>query len=145
MVNMLAGVIYGGISEIEVFWVLLATFGFAFSLYNVRDAWNEIRALDKAGVRNGRRLIAKTQRFQDGARAICHLIFLGIGLISWTLNDAPLESLPLNIVIATILIRWGLITAAGVLVAQSYASYHLRRAILEQERHFLELSSSIEE
>lgn len=146
--TLLAGQIYKGISEIEVFWVALAVFGLAFSLFNVKEAWKDVRALDLVGIKNGRRIIAKTQRFQDGCRAICHAIFLAIGIGSWTLMDTPFDNQPWNVILITVLIRWGLIAAAGILVAQSYASFHLRRTILQQEKYDMsvaELTAKIEE
>jgi hypothetical protein len=97
MVNVLAATIYKGISEIEVFWVLLALFGLIFSLFNFLEARKDVQALDRAKITNGRRLIATTARFQDGGRSLVHLIFLGIGLGSWTLTDMPLSDLPTNV------------------------------------------------
>lgn len=137
IVNMVAGQVYAGISEIEVFWVILAVFGLAFSVYNSKEAHKDVKKLDEVGIENGRRMIAVTQRFQDGCRALVHLIFLAIGLASWTLVDTPLENQPWNVVLITVLIRWGLITSAGILVAQSYASFHLRRSIIAQEKYAL--------
>jgi hypothetical protein len=140
MVNVLAATIYKGISEIEVFWVLLALFGLIFSLFNFLEARKDVQALDRAKITNGRRLIATTARFQDGGRSLVHLIFLGIGLGSWTLTDMPLSDLPTNVLIITILIRWGLIFAAAILVVQSFASFRLRRNILAQEQYDLNSS-----
>jgi hypothetical protein len=143
MPNVIAATIYGNASEIEIFWVILAAIGLIFAAYNLREAHKDMKALDREGITNGRRTIAKAARYQDGCRAVVHAVFLAIGLSSAIfLPDMDLDKLPTNILVVTILVRWGLILSAGILVSQSYVSYALRRTII---RDGVMLRSKIEE
>lgn len=126
---------YGTISDIEIIWIALALFGLFYSTRNALEANKDCKTLKRAGVRNGRRKIALTVRFQDAARAAIHSIFATIGFLAALLPDPPNQlNLPWKQQVVSVLIRWGLIFGSAILVAQSFASNRLRKELLERER-----------
>lgn len=135
--NVIIGASYGNVSDIEIIWVLLAGFGVLFSSFNFKESNKDIKALRGAGIENGRLILAKGARFQDGCRAIVHSIFLAIGVSVLFLPESDLAGQSLPVVMITLLVRWGLIIGAAILVLQTFISYRIRRDIIREERHSL--------
>lgn len=125
---------YGTIGDIEIAWVLIAACGFGFALHNYIDAAKDCRALTIQGIYNGRMLLARAQKWQDGIRMCIHSIFMIIGMLAMFIPD--------NMVVDTsepafwigIAVRWGLLIGAALLVAQSTIARLVRFRVMELAR-----------
>lgn len=126
---------YGSVSDIEIFWVVLVFCGLLFSLYNVKEARADQKALKEAGVANGRGKIAQFAVRSEMARTAIQLIFLTIGILAMFLAETP-DSLdqPWHLTAIGFAFRWGLITAAALITLKSYWSWRLRAILREQFR-----------
>lgn len=122
------GAEYGTVSDIEIVWVLLACIGILFSSYNVFCAWGDLRWFLKLKLPpNGRRDIAISTVIVESARLVILSIFLAIGIVSMTIPDVDPKVLPTNLVVAGILIRWGLIGSSCLMIVQSIVNANVRR------------------
>lgn len=118
---------YGSISDIEILWTLIALFGLGFSVYSVREAAADSGALRRSGEKNGRLILARTTLRSEVARMIIQLIFLMIGLAAMTIQEPPAQiERPLNIVLASFLIQWGLILSSLIVSLKSFWAYQAR-------------------
>lgn len=122
---------YGTVSDIEIVWTLIALFGASFALYNWREASADLRALKVAGTKNGRLLLASTNRVMESIRVVVQTIFLTIGLLAMTIPDRPDARLDNRIEITAFLIRWGIITASGLIAFKSFLAFRLRNELKE--------------
>lgn len=125
---------YGTIADIEIVWTLIAASGLVFSLFNLREAWQDRRALKEAKIGNGRSMIATHAVRNEAARGFIQFIFLTIGLLTMTYAD-PMNSLvdqPWNIIAISFVFKWGLITSAILIALKSYWSFQLRRKLRER-------------
>lgn len=120
---------YGPVGDIEILWTLIALFGIGFSIYNVREAFKDVKSLHTHNIRNGRAYIARSFRMSEVTRLIMQLIFLTIGVISMTIYNIPRQDLPLKLQIFSFIFTWGLITAATMTALQSYLAFRIRQYI----------------
>lgn len=118
---------YGTISDIELVWTLIASIGAFYSLWNLREAIVDLRALGKIG--NGRRLVAWTTLQSEIARLLVQLIFIAIGIGAMLLPDASQRDLPTRYVLYGALIRWGLIVASLLILYKSYLAHRVRKTL----------------
>lgn len=127
---MIFGANHGSASDIEIMWTLIALFGICFSIYNIREAFQDVKAIEENRVGNGRRIIARSSRLAEATRLIKQLIFFTIGVIAMTLPPTPSTvHLSLRIEIFQNVITWGLIVAAILTSYQSYLTLRVRRQI----------------
>jgi hypothetical protein len=125
---------YGSISDIEIVWTLIAIFGGAFSIHNLKESITDRKVLKTAGIENGRMLLANVQVKAESCRLIIQTIFLGIGLSAMTFKDSPDQvDLPLRLVLFSFFIQWGLIVAALLIAYKSYLGWRVRQDFLQQD------------
>jgi hypothetical protein len=126
---------YGTVSDIEILWLVVASIGALFAGWNALDAHKDCKALDLANIHNGRRLVARATRAQDALRFCVHLIFVSIGIMACILSDPPdrLEQ-PWQNVVIQVLVTWGLITAAVILMIGTAIGRYSRYELLREER-----------
>jgi hypothetical protein len=132
---MLLGAAYGTVSDIEVLWTLIAAVGLSFSIFNVREAVLDRKALILRGVANGRKMLAQTNYLSEIARLVKQSIFLIIGIAVMFVAEQP-DSLdqPWYLVVLGIAIRWGLIVASLLTALQSFLGFRARRILQAGER-----------
>lgn len=124
---------YGTISDIEIMFGLIALFGLIFSLYNVREAQEDIGYLRERNIGNGRMKIAVFARRAEIARATIQSIFVMLAIMAMLFPDQPsLPNEPLKLVIYRFLFVWGLMISAALLSLKSYWNWHLRRELLDE-------------
>lgn len=127
---MLLAAAFGTLSDIEALWIVIAVTSAIVTGFNLWDALLDRRALLAANIRNGRRIVSNVTIFTESTRIIIHLIFLSIGLLVAFLPEPPAEvDLPIEQDIARILLRWGLITASLILMAQSITLRWMRKKL----------------
>lgn len=122
---------YGSVEDIEVLWSIIAIVGACFSVYNIREAYRDLRALSYEAARNGRGKFGRLLLKNEIARLIIQLIFLTIGILAMTVTSGGTPpGTPLNLIILGIIFRWGLITASLLVSLISFWAYQTRREIL---------------
>ena len=126
---------YGTVGDIEILWVLIATFGLGFALWNYRDAVKDYRALKSIEAINGRMLLARAQKWQDGIRAMIHCIFILIGALAMFIPDSSVVDTSSPAFWIGIAVRWGLIFGAILLVVQSVIARVVRSKVMDIARH----------
>jgi hypothetical protein len=123
---------YGTVADIEIAWTLIAVFGAALSVTNVRDALADLRATGHLRALNGRRTIAVTGLKVEIARLSIQLIFTLIGLLAMLVDDPPpVTMLPWELAVLGIVFRWGLILSAVLVLYQSIENRRLRQILRE--------------
>lgn len=120
---------YGNVSDIEIMWTLLAAIGIVFGLYNLRDALGDLSALNTAGIRNGRRLIAQFAIRQEILRLTMQSIYFGIGILAFTIPDPPPRPLTTKVAVIGFLITWGLVTSSAIVLFKSIDGYVTRKRL----------------
>lgn len=122
---------YGTISDIEILWTLIAGSGLIFSLYNIREALRDRRAIVESNIGNGRKKIAGHALRNEAARALIQVIFLVIGILTMTYADPATinPDQPWNLTLISIVFRWGLIFSAILISLKSFWSFQLRREL----------------
>lgn len=155
---------YGSVEDIEIGWTLIAFVGICYSVLNVGEAWKDVKAMYPLRERNGwfgrlherwcalsryspgkngRLLIARAQFRVETARLLIQVIFFAAGITSMILpgvSDAT--DLPTRLLVAGIVIRWGLILASLLVTYQSIENRRLR---VELRQHFSVLPKTKEE
>ncbi len=126
---------YGTVGDIEILWVLIATFGLGFALWNYRDAVKDCRALKEIETINGRMLLARAQKWQDGIRAIIHCIFILIGALAMMIPETGSTDTSSPAFWIGVSVRWGLIFGAILLVVQSVIARVVRSKVIDLARH----------
>lgn len=116
---------YGNVADIEILWTVLAAVGAGFSIFNVRGAYCDWRAIPDAD-KNGRRRVATTQIRVEIYRLIIQTIFFAIGVGAFLLPNAEGMNLPLRYEIFGALFRWGLISSSLLVLCQSVENYLVR-------------------
>lgn len=132
MINLLLAH-YGTVEDIEILFTVLATIGAGFSLFSTIEAIKDYGAISRAGISNGRRLLAWTSVHNEVARFIIQLIFVTLGILAMLLPGAHDVALPTLQVVFGAVFRWGLITSSALLMYKSILS-HIVRQHLRQER-----------
>jgi hypothetical protein len=122
---------YGSVEDIEILWTLIAALGLSFSLYNLREAHKDKVAVEEAKIVNGRAKIAMAVFYSEITRAVKQAVFAVIGILAATLPASPsISGLPWKVVVASIIIKWGLILASALTAYQSYIAFQLRKDLL---------------
>lgn len=134
---MIVGAQYGSVGDIEIAWVLIASCGFFFALWNYIDAIKDCRALKTLGAVNGRMLLARAQKWQDGLRMGIHSIFILIGVLAMTIPDTSVVNYGSTAFWIGVAVRWGLLIAAVMLVVQSAIARIVRYRVMDIARHDL--------
>lgn len=130
---LIIGAQYGAIADIEVVWTAIAAVGLIFSIYNWRDAEADYKALGVLA--NGRRAIAVLSIKMEITRTIIQGLFLAIGISAMFVPDAPDQlHRPTNVLILSVLFRWGLVISAILIMYQSIANYHVRKKLIESDK-----------
>lgn len=128
---MLASTYFNGyVSDIEILWVLIALAGLIFSLFNLRESIIDIRELRVRRITNGRKKIAITGFKAEIGRVIIQFIFILIGVMAMTFQDAPQSHEPFKIALFRFIFQWGLIVSSIILSLKSYWNYILRKDLL---------------
>lgn len=121
---------YGPVADIEIVWTVVAFVGLIYSILNVRDAQIDLEVLESAGVKNGRRTLARYQLEAEVLRSIMQTIFLSIGIAAMSLPAAPDSlDLPTTQLVIQVLITYGLIVSSVLLSIKSYLGYRVRRIL----------------
>lgn len=136
---------YGTVGDIEIAWVFIATFGLGFALWNYRDAVIDCRALKNIGAYNGRMLLARAQKWQDGIRAVIHCIFILIGALAMFIPDNQISDISEPAFWISIAVRWGLLIGALLLVVQSVIARIVRFRVMDIARHDIATKSAHEQ
>lgn len=120
---------YGTVGDIEILWTLIALIGVLFSLYNVKNARTDVKAV-KGLPANGRGLIAKAQLAVESIRIGVQAFFLSIGIYVMFLPQPPTDVQPLHITIFQSLFTWGMILSSVGLTVQSIVNSYVRRRLI---------------
>jgi hypothetical protein len=123
----LLGAAYGSVSDIEIFWTLMALAGGVLSGYNLKESWEDMRVLRAHNIEDGRWLIARYSFRAELARLIIQSINFTIGVFAMTFPEPPPTTEPLKTTIFRFLFTWGFITSASLLALKSYWNFSLRR------------------
>lgn len=62
-------------------WIALTTTGAIVSIFNLRDAWIDMRILQERRLVNGRTLIAKVSLVNEVTRLVAHVLLLIAGIL----------------------------------------------------------------
>lgn len=130
---MILGYHYGTVEDIELVWSFIALIGLVFSVFNLRDSLGDLRFLKRAGVKNGRLSVAKSNLYTELSRTIIQSIFLTIGIMALFLPAPPASSLPPLQLAIQVAFRWGLVISASLLALNTYLSHNLRKHLTEGE------------
>jgi len=79
--------------------VVFSALGLVLSSYLTRDSWLDLRALNTAGLQNGKRLAASSRLWREFLRATVHLVYLAIGI--------PLLGRDIELPIVVVALMWG--------------------------------------
>ena len=121
---------YGSVSDIEIVWTAVALIGGAFSIYNVRDAIKDVRALP-TNVQNGRRIVAWASLRVEMARLTIQTIFAVIGFLAMLVPEVPDSTeLPTAQAVAGAAFRMGLLLSGALLAYQSMENRRMRTLLL---------------
>lgn len=152
---------YWTISDIEIFWVIIALVGCVYSVSNVRAALMDVRRLYDAPPYsghwtwwqlfyanlgwgrplpinpdgNGRFPIAWAQARVETARLLIQVIFITVGIAAMTVPDIETSLLPTKYVIVGALSRWGFIAASLLVTYQSVVNRRVRKHVLAYAHH----------
>lgn len=137
MVNIIASHLHldGYVSNIEFLWTIVAVIGAGFAAFNIKEAFDDNKAIDLANVGNGRALIARSSLRGEITRFIVQALHVMIGILAMTIKEDPIRShqnldLPWNIEAAQFLVPWGLVLVGVLLSLQSYWVFQVRRKLL---------------
>lgn len=130
---------YGTVGDIEILFTVLALVGVVFSLINTIEAIRDWGAVRRAGIGNGRRMLAWTSALAEGIRLIIQSIFATLGILAMFIPEPPPQlHQPLLLVVFGAVFRWGLILSSALLMVKSVMGHitrqHLRHERLERER-----------
>lgn len=120
---------YGSVSDIELVWTIISVVGLGFGAFNLKDALGDLKALNMAGIKNGRRIIAKFAIRQEILRMTMQAIFACIGILAMFLPEPPSEPLTTKEAFVGFLIRWGLIVSATIVLTKSIDGYITRHRL----------------
>ena len=136
---MILGAAYGSVSDIEIFWTLIATLGLCFSFYTIREASGDWLTIRDSGIGNGRKLLARSTLLSEWGRAVVQSIFLVIGVLAMFTPEAPNASEgPWYVVAIRVLITWGLISSSILISGNTALSFYTRRQLQRIVREGLE-------
>lgn len=126
---------YGTVGDIEILFTGVALVGFLFSALNIKDAVDDVQALTRAGLVNGRMPIAQTAVRVEFARLTIQAVFILIGALAMTIPESVDElDRPWNVVALGITFRWGLILAGALVMFQAIENRRLRQYLRSLER-----------
>jgi len=122
----------GYVSDIEILWTLIALGGLVFSIYNIREAFNDVAALKLRKIKNGRMKIAMVGLKAELGRAIIQTIFLAVGILAMNFQDPPVQiHEPFKVALFRFVFQWGFILSGLILALKSYWNFQLRRDLME--------------
>lgn len=126
MLSLLAAA-YGSVSDVELIWTLVALIGAGFSIYNLREAYKDFKALGIVDRKNGRGVIARSTLKSESARLAIQTIFATIGILAMFVPESSFPpGTSFQIIAIGFAIRWGIILSSILLSLKSYWSYQVR-------------------
>jgi hypothetical protein len=131
----MVGAGYGPISDIEILWTAIASFGFGFAVMSGLAAIQDFKFLQRAEIFNGRRSIAKLGIFNELGRAYIQAVFVMVGIYAATNPEPPPDLLDTNDKILQAFVRWGFVTAAAMTAAKSFATWQVLRKLRKEAGH----------
>lgn len=122
---------YGNISDFEIMFLIIAVFGFAFSLLNLRGISKDARYLKGLGrTQNGLWLLTKAAWFNEAGRSFLQLVFIYIAILSMRMPDPPSQVLQLDRVLSAVA-RWAFLIAAAWVMAKTCYTWYVRLRLQE--------------
>lgn len=119
---------HGTVSDIEIVWVVLALVGVVFTLLNLGEAKSDLKWVNRAGISNGRRVLAQTGLWMEVCRFVIQAIFCVIGVLAMLVHDAP-SSIPAAQEAIRVAITWGLIISSALLTFKTYLARRVRKEL----------------
>jgi hypothetical protein len=135
LVGLLAAT-YGTVSDIEIIFLCITTFGIIFSLANVKNMWNDKQALlsvpedERDDLYWAKVELANTAFTAELLRFFMQALLFTLAAFSATIAEPPSQiHLPLKLVLFGTIFRWGLTFVAGALAFTSYLTKKTRRVV----------------
>lgn len=88
---------------IRIAWLIAAYLASVVCVVTLREAWLDWRAVQRRGIRNGRRIVARMLARDEGLALGVQVGFIAVVVSSWLLPDAPVVRGGVFIVISLML------------------------------------------
>jgi hypothetical protein len=75
---------------IRIAWLIAAYLASVVCVVTLREAWLDWRAVQRRGIRNGRRIVARMLARDEGLALGVQVGFIAVVVSSWLLPDAPI-------------------------------------------------------
>lgn len=89
-------------------WIVLTAVGAVVSIFNLRDAWIDMKILQDRRLVNGRTLIAKVGLANEASRFVAHCLLLAAGIlvaaVQFNANPPPASLYVRSAILMTIII-----------------------------------------
>lgn len=104
-------------------WIVLTATGAVVSVFNLRDAWIDIKILQERGLVNGRALIAKVALANEATRLVAHSLLLVAGIMVAAVQFNP------NPPPASLYVRSAILMTIAILVTNTIVERWLRHRL----------------
>lgn len=104
-------------------WIAMTATGAVVSIFNLRDAWIDMKILQERRLINGRTLIAKVSLANEASRLLAHILLLIAGIlvaaVQFNANPPP----------ASLYVRSAILITIAILVANTIVERWVRHRL----------------